>query len=304
VLKVDNAAAHLTEDTFSPLCSFVGCRMEAGPVGEPTSRPFIERFFRTLTDRMSRMVHGTTGSNPGDPLGKKGRRVVVDELITMQELEELLDVTIANYHCTPHEGLNGNTPLEAMGMSLEHSHPPIRTLPLYFRSRIHQLQPVHLCIVRGSIANGTAPYISLYGARYSSEVLQRTNGLLRQQIRVYINPSDMREAWAYFANGADLGRLTVLDGWRYSRHTLRLRRHILKQRRIGRFSFSIEQDPVELLARAQKRKTRKSRKDGTTALQLAQLAEFRTAPHDERVRASLRPETKAIDLGDLTVQNR
>ena len=35
----------------------------------------------------------------------------------MQELEELLDVTIANYHCTPHDGLNGNTPLEAMSMS-------------------------------------------------------------------------------------------------------------------------------------------------------------------------------------------
>jgi putative transposase len=30
VLKVDNAAAHLTEDTFAPICQFVGCRLEAG----------------------------------------------------------------------------------------------------------------------------------------------------------------------------------------------------------------------------------------------------------------------------------
>jgi hypothetical protein len=60
VLKVDNAASHLTEDTFEPICRFVGCRMEAGPIGEPTARPFIERFFGTLQKRMSSKVEGTT----------------------------------------------------------------------------------------------------------------------------------------------------------------------------------------------------------------------------------------------------
>ena len=36
VLKVDNAAAHLTEETFLPVCQFIGCRLEAGPVAQPT----------------------------------------------------------------------------------------------------------------------------------------------------------------------------------------------------------------------------------------------------------------------------
>ena len=202
--------------------------MEAGPVGEPTARPFIERFFLTLTDRMSRRMHGTTGRNRNDPVGRKGKRVAVEQLITLQELEELLDVTIANYHCTPHDGLNGRTPLEALRQALDHHAVPVRTLPIFLRSRLHQLQSVHLCTVHGSVASGTAPYVSLYGARYSSEVLQRTTRLLRQRIRVYPNPTDMREAWAYLTNGAELGRLSVLDGWRYSRHTLRLRRYILR----------------------------------------------------------------------------
>jgi hypothetical protein len=74
---------------------------------------------------------------------------------------------------------------------------------------------------------------SLYGACYSNEVLQRTSGLSQQRIRVYMNPNDMREAWAYLPNGAELGRLYVLDGWRYSRHTLRLRRRILRERSYG-----------------------------------------------------------------------
>jgi putative transposase len=305
VLKVDNAASHLTEDTFAPVCEFVGCRMEAGPVGEPTGRPFIERFFLTLTDRMSRRVHGTTGRHPNDPVGKKGRQTAVDQLITIDELEELLDVTIANYHCTPHDGLNGRTPLEALRLALDHHTVPVRTLPTFLRSRLHQLQSVHLCTVRGSVASGTAPYIGLYGARYSSEVLQRTTGLLRQPIRVYPNPTDMREAWAYLTNGAELGRLSVLDGWRYSRHTLRLRRYILRQRRLGRLVFAGEQDPVQVLSKSQRHPSKRSRKDGTVVMQLAQMEEPSQATNLPPARSQQsEDEQTPIDLGDLTVQNR
>ncbi len=248
VLKLDNAASHLTEDAFEPICRFVGCRLKAGPVGEPTGRPFIERFFGTLTDRMSRKVHGTTGRSPKDPLGEQGRAVAVPLLITLPELEELLDVSIANYHASAHDGLNGRSPLEALQLAIEHQRRPVRTLAQHLRSRLHQLQSVHLSTVRGSAARGVAPYISLYGARYSNEVLQRTQGLIGKKIRVYIHPGDMRDAWAYLSNGADLGKLAVLEGWRFSRHTLRLRKHILRERRVGKLKFAGEQDPVQLLA--------------------------------------------------------
>jgi hypothetical protein len=233
------------------------------------------------------------------------RQTAVDQLITIDELEELLDVTIANYHCTPHDGLNGRTPLEALRLALEHHAVPVRTLPTFLRSRLHQLQSVHLCTVRGSVASGTPPYISLYGARYSSEVLQRTTGLLRQPIRVYPNPTDMREAWAYLTNGAELGRLSVLDGWRYSCHTLRLRRYILRQRRLGRFVFSGEQDPVQLLSKSQHHPSKRSRKDGTVVMQLAKMVEPTQVTDfpDTRSQQSEDDQT-SIDLGDLKVQNR
>ena len=53
--------------------------------------------------------------------------MAVEQLITLQELEELLDVTIANYHCTPHDGLNGRTPLEALRQALDHHAVPSHT---------------------------------------------------------------------------------------------------------------------------------------------------------------------------------
>ena len=315
VLKVDNAASHLTEDTFQPICRFVGCRLEAGPVGMPTVRPFIERFFGTLTERMSRKVHGTTGRSPNDPLAKRGRAVPVPLLITLPELEELLDVSIANYHATPHDGLHGRSPLEALQQALAHHAKPVRILPLALRGRLHQLQSVHVAAVRGNAARSVAPYVSLYGARYSNEVLQRTSGLSQQRIRVYLNPNDMREAWAYLPNGADLGRLYVLDGWRYSRHTLRLRRRILRERRIGKLKFAGEQDPVQIFAESQrrvsKRGSKRGRKQGTLELQLgAAAAEAAPAPPGRPPRpapsAGRSPESPIdlSDLSDLTIQNR
>ena len=302
VLKVDNAASHLTEDTFGPVCSFVNCRMQAGPIGEPKDRPFIERFYGTLSGRLSAEVEGTTGRSPQDPAGKRGRKVPVGLLVTLAELEELLDVYIANYHATPHDGLNGRTPLEALQMAVEHQRAPARVLPRLLCNRLHQLQPVHLSTVRGSVARSVAPYVSLYGARYSSEVLQRSPGLIGQQIRVYIRPDDMREAWAYLTNGADLGRLFVLEGWRHSRHTLRLRRHILKERRLGRFTFAGEQDPVRLFADLQRRATgRRTRRQGTVALQLDQVGAGTGAAPPPRP-APIVPETP-IDLSGFKVQN-
>ena len=163
----------------------------------------------------------------------------------------------------------------------------------------------------GSAASGVAPYVSLYGARYSNEVLQRTSGLIGQKIRVYIQPNDMRTIWAYLSNGADLGQLSVLDGWRYSRHTLKLRKRILRERRLGRLKFVGEQDPVVLFAEAQRRAARGSRKRGTVVLQLdaasmsAENTPSPSSPFKDKVpiARATSPTSAFVDLGDLKMQN-
>ncbi len=143
VLKFDNAKAHLAEDTLNSLCEFVGCRVDAGPVMHPALRPYIERFFRTLTDRLSRRLPGTSGNSPQDPAGIKGKALAVEQLVLIEELEELLDVTFANYNGTAHDGLNGRTPLQAMQFFLDERKVVLRTLALSKRARIHQLKPLY-----------------------------------------------------------------------------------------------------------------------------------------------------------------
>nr|WP_321167037.1 helix-turn-helix domain-containing protein [Caballeronia cordobensis] len=111
-IKLDNAKANLATDTLAALCEFVGCSVDAGPHYSPDDRPYIERFFGTVGSRLSSRLPGYTGSHPRDL-----RRALADPkgnlrlYVSLDELEELVDYSIANYHGTPHTGLNGVTPL-------------------------------------------------------------------------------------------------------------------------------------------------------------------------------------------------
>ena len=101
----------------------------------------------------------------------------------------------------------------------------------------------------------------------------------------------------------------MLEGWRYSRHTLRLRKYILRERRVGKLKFAGEQDPVQLLAQAQRSRSRRSLKQGTVALQLGQVDALVAAREQMGAqRASQAPPSKLsltpVDLGDLKMQNR
>ena len=218
--------------------------------------------------------------------------------------------TIANYNGTAHDGLNGRTPLEAMQFLVAERKVVLRTLPNSLRSRIHQLQPAYMSTVRGNPARGIAPYINLYGARYSNEILERTTGLLKTQIRVYMNPDDMREAcWRYLPNEApNWVNWNVLSGWRYSRHTVRLRQHILFLRRCGKFAFDDEQDPIAIYSHHQRSKIKRSRKEATRTAQVMAAEQPATqAPIVESTKPSVRKRADAqilaFPLPGLDVQN-
>ena len=101
------------------------------------------------------------------------------------------------------------------------------------------------------------------------------------------------------------------DGWRYSRHTLRLRKRILRERRIGKLRFAREQDPVQIFAEYHRGHGKRGRKHGTLDLQLGSAAagtpvpDARAdAPRDAAPRAAVRTRpSPPIDLSDLKIQN-
>jgi hypothetical protein len=76
-------------------------------------RPFIETFFRNIKKELHRLSP-STGSSPKDRKGRETEKEAVQANFQLEYLEELLDVTLANYNATPHSGLGFRTPLKQL----------------------------------------------------------------------------------------------------------------------------------------------------------------------------------------------
>jgi len=150
-IRLDNARAHLATTSLDVLCDSLGCTADFGPAYEPDDRPFIERFFGTLTTTLSRRLPGAIPPRSRQEQEKILQRLrdpkeSIRLLVTAQELQELLEVTIWNYHGTPHSALGGLTPLEMMSRHVLGINRPavrLRVLPALLRKQPALLHHLH-----------------------------------------------------------------------------------------------------------------------------------------------------------------
>jgi len=278
-MKLDNAKANLAADTMTALCEFVGCFAEAGPAHQPDDRPYVERFFGTLASTLSSRLPGYTGSNPQDV-----RRQLADPkgnlrlFVSLDELEQLIEASLASYNATPHGGLNGRTPLEAMEYWVRGKGEMLQWLPEPKRRTLCLMQTAHRCRVRGYLDQGVRPHINLFQVRYTSEVLAATGVLLGKDLRVYYNSDDLRTVRAFLADGTELGILKAQGAWGEVCHDLKLRREIMKLRGRKRLTYAISQDYIAQFVEAKKAKAKKSRRAASDLAQtLKVLANAPTA---------------------------
>ena len=278
-MKLDNAKANLAADTMTALCEFVGCFADAGPAHQPDDRPYVERFFGTLASTLSSRLPGYTGSNPQDV-----RRQLADPkgnlrlFVSLDELEQLIEASLASYNATPHGGLNGRTPLEAMEYLVRGKGEMLQWLPEAKRRTLCLMQTAHRCRVRGYLDQGVRPHINLFQVRYTSEVLAATGVLLGRDLRVYYNSDDLRTVRAFLADGTELGILKAQGAWGEVCHDLKLRREIMKLRGRKRLTYAISQDFITRFVEAKKAKAKKSRRAASDLAQtLKVLANAPTA---------------------------
>jgi transposase InsO family protein len=261
-IKLDNAKANLANETLSALCDFVGCCVDAGPRHSPDERPYIERFFGTVHTRFSSRLPGYIGSHPRDlrralSAPKGGLRLFV----SFDELEELIEYSIANYNGTPHGGLNNVTPLEAMEYFIRGRQSLVTWLAEHHRRTLCLMQTARRCRVRAYLELGVHPHINLYGARYTNALLASSAHLVGRQLLVYINSDDLRSVRAFLPDGAELGVLEAQGMWRIVPHNLKLRREIRKGSNTRRYKGEVDSNPIEAYLKqklAQAKHTRKA----------------------------------------------
>ena len=307
--QYDNAKANLSEATLGRLSDIVGCYIHAGRLGEPNDRPFIERFFATVARLGLHRVPGTTGSSIDDVvrrLGDLGSDLAL--AMTVDELEQVVEVMLADYNGESHGGLGGRTPLQAMRYWLSKPGVRIRALPAQKRRQLIFLQEARIVTLRGEMR----PYVNFEGVRYTSDVLASKADLRGKKIRIYFNTQDIRQLHAFFEDGTELGILIASRAWRRTAHSLRQRREILRLVRLGKLRYRADEDAVETYALYKRRQARTSKKAANSLAELQQTAQrgshdapglaspspAREAPTDARFRADTADEPTLAPASD------
>lgn len=292
--RLDNARAHLATTSLDVLCDALGCVADFGPAYEPDDRPFIERFFGTLTNTLSRRLPGGLPNKPSTT-SRRIREAAKDlELVvTVQELEELLDATVWNYHGTPHSGLGGLTPLERLSQQVNGiGQPPIRLrrVPEPLRNHLELLNDPTLCRVRGNVGRGERPYVSFMHVRYTSAQLTHRANLIGKQLRIYFDPKDIRTLRAFTQDGHPLEDLLASGPWRHEPHSLRLRQEVFKAKRDKQLAFVAGENPIDTFVKLRRAKASKSRR-AASDLARVQRERNNAVPKDP---AAVEPATELV----------
>lgn len=299
-LRFDGAKSHLAQDTLARLNQIVGCWPDNGPAAEPDERPFIERFFGLIAENFAHRLPGTTGSDPSsveralsDPKGD------LSLLVELDELEDMIEVTIGDYNGHAHDGVSGRTPLEAMGQLLTRNQGFLRTLPAIVRQNLCLLQEARVVPIHGNPKTSVRPHINFLNVRYTSNILSSSPGLIGRKVRIYFDVRDIRTVKAFFEDGAELGVLTAAAPWCYTPHSLRVRTEITRLKRLGKLNYKDADDPVEAWEKY-KRSIAKKDKRAATDLAKAQTENKQLppklaapAPVSKRVPPEVAPETAA-----------
>ncbi|WP_280156359.1 hypothetical protein [Piscinibacter sp. XHJ-5] len=238
--SVDGALAETCKTVRDTLREVVGSSLLDPTTGfakrrSKDDRPFIESFNRALASRGLQRLSNTTGGKPADKQGRDPEKIAVISEFQVEYAEELLDVLVANYNATPHSGLGYRTPLQMLDFQAMSG----RLRPRYADPESVQglLSVRKLCIVRGGFAEGRAPYVEFYNARYSSELLNQRNDLVGRRIWVINHlEDDARLARASTQEGISLGVLRAQSPWHFTPHSLAIRSAIksfVHQRRIA-----------------------------------------------------------------------
>ena len=277
--KLDNAKANLAEDTVQALCEFVGCFVNAGPTYTPDDRPYIERFFGTLAQGFSARLPGYVGNGPKDL--RRALSITNGDIrlfLSITELEQLMEASMASYNATPHSGLHGHTPLAVVEQSLRGRGAVLNWLPERKRRAMYLMQTPKRTRVRGYLAQGIRPHVTFYQVRYTNAVLAASAIWIGKEIRLYYNSQDLRTVRAFLADGTEIGVLKAQGAWGEYPHDLALRRAIMTATGRKRFGRVLEDSFLSDYVEHKRKQAKRSRRAASDmARTLRALADAPTA---------------------------
>lgn len=245
----DNALANRAGLTTLPLVRRLGATLNYGRVQTPIARPFVERLNQTLETLGFRRL--PIGFNPkGPPEERDGAlKAASDYAMTIDELEQVLDVILANYNADPHSSLVNRSPLDFIRMWDERNSAPVRRAadPSALAARMLRIEVIK--VIRGGGATHRTPYVEYCYARYTNDVLSKMTDWHGLKVRLAVDiDGDIRLVRGHLINGQteiDIGILRAEPPWHLTPHTLAQRQLIYRETRIAKIVVPPGSDLVQ-----------------------------------------------------------
>lgn len=282
----DNAKGNTARQvTRRPLLRTMGATLNFGRAGEPIARPFVERLNLTLETLGFRRL--PVGFNPKGPKEERERALKAAEAhaVTIDELEQVLDVMLANYNADAHSSLVNRSPNAFLKMWFSQASGPIRRVedPAAFAKQLLRLEFIKR-IRQGGKAR-RPPYIELLGARYSSDVVLKIQECKGLTLRVIVDvDGDVRFARAFLRSAGretDIGILHALPPWHLTPHTLTQRQLVQKANRTSKIIVPPGSDMIQAFR----------------AIRLREAAERRSAANDVAKLGAVKVPASAKESG-------
>jgi len=266
---LDNALAHLAGVANYLVQARMGSIMRLGIPAYPIARAPVESNFANEARRVTHQLPGTTGSGPSEET-KAHRKLPVERLVRAVELEQVIDVYVANTNVSAHGASIGQAPVERLRRLVERGQLSGVLVPVEGR-RPHMFSAPIKVTVRVDLKAGRKPFIVFKRVRYGSTLLQNRFDLVKHALWLHYDSDDLRVVHLFNVDSTELGPVRASGRWGLIPHDIRIRNMFMKLLDAAQLSTMPQDCPVmALLAHLQNG----APKDKRIALNYAYVMEY------------------------------
>lgn len=242
-VSLDNALAHHADRIREVVLKKLNAVLVLGLPGEPRTRTEIEQLFNTLTHR--NIQHLIVGVRPEMSNQERAAAMTAAEKggMTIEQMEEYLEVVMCNYNAHPTSAHYGKSPLQFLR---EESDFALRRIDVSASASWRNLLKIELSVpVRAR--DGHPPHIHYLKVEYTNDLLRAADMLVGKDIVITVDLTDLRTVEAQAFGGIPLGTLFARGPWATFVHDERLRKRLNREIEDGNFHWEEGKDPEQIV---------------------------------------------------------
>lgn len=241
-ISLDNALCGHADNMREVVLERLHATLYMGLPGEPKTRSKIEQLFNTLTHRSIQHLIGGVRPSMSNKERAAAMKAAEEHGLTIELMEEYLDVAICNYNAAPHSTHYGKSPLQFLR---EEPDSTLVRADVSSNASWRNLLKIERTATVSS-SDDYAPRVVYLKGVYTNDILRSSGDILAgKEVIITIDLTDLRSIQARVPGGVDLGTLFVRGPWAHFVHDFRLRKKLNGEIADGNFHWSGGVDPEE-----------------------------------------------------------